>query len=110
MKVFTDWITLQECVVIVIILFLLVIYKVFLKSNNDKTPAPIHMDYSLPGEIKKITTDWGDVFVRVFDPIKARNDSPPIVCLPGINPKLVRRLLSSLCDYKYLFEKTTGNF
>lgn len=62
-----------------------------------------HMSDTLPGDIRKIPTEWGDIYIRVFDPEKSGlkkkkngsegvDEAPPVVCLPGINAKLV-----SLC-------------
>lgn len=85
----------------VVFLFLigLFIYRIISRRSTATASGPTaHMDDSLPGVITKLPTTWGDVYVRVFDPVKSgfttteqmKAKTPtPIVCLPGINAKLV---------------------
>ena len=77
-------------------------YRVFFRNKMDLGATSRHMSDTLPGDIRKIPTEWGDIYIRVFDPEKSGlkkkngsegvNEAPPVVCLPGINAKLV-----SLC-------------
>ena len=105
MKVFGQSVSYTEAGVLLVLLVLFT-YRIFIRKPVDATlPTSTHMDDALPGEITKLSTEWGDVFVRVFDPVKngfttteqmKATTSTPIVCLPGINAKLVGSLQTGI--------------
>lgn len=64
-------------------------YRAVIKNESNNGPASAHMSVSLPGEIKKIPSSWGEVLARVFEPLAPDPALPPVVCLPGINAKLI---------------------
>lgn len=96
MRVFGQYLSSAETAVLLVLLGLL-LYRLFgrRKADGRGEATPALMDSSLPGEIAKLPTQWGDIYVRVFDPVKSghraerEEEKTPIVCLPGINSKLV---------------------
>ena len=83
---------------VLLVLAMLFTYRLFFRSRVSLGPTSRHMDASLPGDITKLATEWGEIYIRVFDPVKGGHltsaemkaaAAAPIVCLPGINAKLV---------------------
>ena len=119
MRVFGQSLSQSEAVILLILLVLFV-YRLFFRNRIDvgeNVPTSVHMDSSLPGDITNLSTEWGDIYIRVFDPVKDGHTteehikatpslSIPIVCLPGINHKLVsgkyRIHIHTTCSSIYL--------
>lgn len=88
---------LSQAAVILFVLLALYICRVVFRSKADVGPTSALMNPALEGEITKLPTAWGDIYIRVFDPVKGgystsetTTSAPlPVVCLPGINAKLV---------------------
>jgi len=88
---------------VLLLAFVVFVYHLVANRRYNCGPTATHMSTSLPGEILKIPSAWGDVYIRAFEPtastVAADNNNPPsslppVVCLPGINAKLVLTIYS----------------